>query len=576
MATRGLTPPPGIPIPEAPQITPQPAPIPQNLTGPDIHPRQPGATSTAGGVAYVADKFLKGWMAGRYMGQERQMQQARQQISDARTTVDVAGQAYQALKSAGKPDSDPEVQKAKTALTSAWSSYLQMAEKYVTPQPQPGQKKPGFGSRMKQALGGGGTPHIFLQSSLDVLKKVDPTVFYGETEQQATQRQLDQAKLAEVKKEQNYEQILAKPDEQRTPQEKQFVEGYERAKFGPKPQKEVLEDRFYKEVASGQSKNWTPDQRSMAQQLGIIHRDQYSMIPETVTDPHNYRAQKQVIHVLDENGHEVRTIQSPFVNLLPPDHFQTAQQALDGQFAVWKKHFMAAGYDAKTAEKMSVEAISKGKWTGAPSADDQRLQNDALHFALSNLQKQYKAEHPAAGPEEVSAYMNKFQALVTQGPNGQLIYDGAALRNPKITYDEPGMISKLFGYFTGNPPSAKANPPSYAGGGSQVELGPMEQTLRSQMRAFLDKQKGLSREQADQIMGTSLVSPFSAMNAPPGAGMTPPTAGAKLYSLTINGETYQRYMTAEQAAAVGRNPSIKVSPIGGETGVESGMTQGPQ
>src|SRR6185437_8375944 len=365
MGSQGLPPPPGgIPIPEAPQIEAKPAPIPQNLTGQDFKVEHPGATSKAGGVAYIADKFLKGWMAGRYMGQERQMQQARQQVADARTTVDVAGQAYQTLKSQGKDDNDPEVARAKTALKSAWSNYLGIAEKYVTP--EQGQKKPGVGKRVKDAMSGGSGPHLFLQSSLGVLKNVDPTVFYGEDPNHAQQRQLQQAQLQEVKRKQAYEQTLAVPEDKRTPEQRASIEAFERAEFGPKPAKAQVEDQFYKDVASGASKNWTPDQKNLATNLGILHRDQLSFLPETVTDPHDYRKQHQVIHVMNEQGQEVSTIQSPFVNVLPPDHYQTAQQVLDGQFAVSKKPFKAAGYADKTAEKMSVEAMTWASGTMCP------------------------------------------------------------------------------------------------------------------------------------------------------------------------------------------------------------------
>src|SRR5208337_2013493 len=57
----------------------------------------------AGGAAFLADKVLRGWMAGKHIAEQKQREKAANTMGSMQTVVDAAAQSYTAAVNNGDP-----------------------------------------------------------------------------------------------------------------------------------------------------------------------------------------------------------------------------------------------------------------------------------------------------------------------------------------------------------------------------------------------------------------------------------------------------------------------------------------
>lgn len=252
---------------EEPVYQPQMAapPMPQGQQA-QVLPAQAGFVSKAGAGAYIANNVLQGWLQGRKVKAERNLQRAQTQLAGADYAYQTVAQNYNSLLKQGKSENDPEVQKAKQAAMSAWQAKLGVMQQYAIPQ-QPAKKTAkqkvagGFG----QIFGKSGvTPELIAQTSLQVLKSspppglgLSPQDQLAMTQQKEAETRLGTETLAlEQEKRKDAEDTAAMaivkiPENQRTPEQKQRLEAWERVAHIKDPQSQKLADSILQDIAAG-------------------------------------------------------------------------------------------------------------------------------------------------------------------------------------------------------------------------------------------------------------------------------------------------------------------------------------
>ena len=163
-----------------------------------------GWVKPSGAGAYVASQILTGWMAGRHVAQQRNLEKAKEDVVGAKTTYDVTAQSYQNLVDQGldpnKPEDKQKLDAAKSAVTHAWNNYLDRAGKYSTP--DEGGEKKSKGKKVKEGLHNafmGQDPQFFVDSSLKVLRDSGPPVLsYGTSQDEKNRLALQQKQLKEA------------------------------------------------------------------------------------------------------------------------------------------------------------------------------------------------------------------------------------------------------------------------------------------------------------------------------------------------------------------------------------------
>ena len=188
------------------QLDPLPIPQPQEQQAenpavpPAAKPQEGmGWVKPSGAGAYVASQILTGWMAGRHVAQQRKMDTAKQNVVGAKTTYDVVADSYKSLIDQGlgnsdKPEDKQKLEAAKTAASHAWDNYLNVAQKYSTPDDD-GQKK-SKGKKFEKGVHDafmGQDPQFFLDSSLKVLRNTGaPVLSYGTSQDEKNKQKLQQ------------------------------------------------------------------------------------------------------------------------------------------------------------------------------------------------------------------------------------------------------------------------------------------------------------------------------------------------------------------------------------------------
>lgn len=154
-----------------------------------------------GAIADVADKVLKGWMAGKYLGEQKAREKAASQIGTMKDAVDTVGQAYRAAVEGGDPK---KIEAAGNVLKQQWDEYNAAREKYVVPSDlgKDGKKK-STAAKAGGAVKGAFAPHgpeLYLQAALNASKQIDPRDLYGPSKKEEQETKLTnlQTKEAEL------------------------------------------------------------------------------------------------------------------------------------------------------------------------------------------------------------------------------------------------------------------------------------------------------------------------------------------------------------------------------------------
>lgn len=163
-----------------------------------VLPPQAGFVSKAGAGAFIANNLLQGWLKGREIRAQREMQKAQTEVAGAEGVYKMASNNYQQVLMSGKDANSDEAKSAYQNLVTAYNQRIGTYQKYVAPaEPEKGTKKSvkqkvegGFG----QLFGKSGiTPQLIGQAALQVAKSSPPP--QGLTpENQLTMMQIQQAK----------------------------------------------------------------------------------------------------------------------------------------------------------------------------------------------------------------------------------------------------------------------------------------------------------------------------------------------------------------------------------------------
>jgi hypothetical protein len=545
------------PVPEAAQPSVQTSEPRQNdmQAPPQMPPVYYGGKT--GGAAYLADNVLKGWLSGVKMGHERKAQQMSQEVSSAKTGLDLLGQAYNAAQESGDAK---RITETKAALSEAWSDYLNKAEKYAMPEPTKGGKKSAaskVGGFLKEGFGGGENPHLNIaHSTLDILRKTDPTQFYGRSKEQQDEAklrqqqselfgvQLDEAKKAQSQKD-TWEKIAQIPTEKLTPEQVKQKEYLEYTLFG-KSKAEQQKDFLLEKAISGKLPATGPE-HDLAIQLGVIRPDVTSTQLRTVDDGKGHP--KTQVVAFDQNGKLVgQPYDLPGKDYVPPDQAQIAQRTLDGQVRTlvnWSKKAHPE-WDEKTRYQFALSAVTSGQ---SRSTDDWFMKNQEQDVMSRGLQAVLtKHQHYSqSGGRTYDDIGNAMQAFIGEA-------DGRYSWVPNLGPKETHWFGKDDTY----------------GGYTQSQLRDYENTIRTELRTELKKlNPKLDDAAIDRMMPQSMFTKSGQMAPPPGAGSgaapqamsTPPGApGSQKVTYTMtrpDGSVVAQDITEEEKYAMEQDRTMR-------------------
>jgi hypothetical protein len=180
----GLTPPPDIAPPSA-QVETGTAANTMNQ-GAQMGPQYFGGR--AGAVAFEADKLLRGWMAGKFLSEQKQREKAANTIGTLNDAVQQSGAAYRAAVEDGDPK---KIEAAGKVLQQQWDEYNSAREKYVIPEDM-GQKK-STGEKIKGGLKKAFVPQgpqLYAKAAIDISKQTDPRQLFGPSKEEKSKQEL--------------------------------------------------------------------------------------------------------------------------------------------------------------------------------------------------------------------------------------------------------------------------------------------------------------------------------------------------------------------------------------------------
>lgn len=562
-----------------PNLSPLPSPLPQPQAQPTITPQTvetgkslgtqtPDPPAYYGGrggaVADIANKVLTGWMAGRFIGEQKAAQKAATQIGTMKDAVDQAGQAYKAAVEGGDPK---KVEAAGNVLKQQWDEYNAAREKYVVPQDlgKDGKKK----STMQKVEGGAKKalapqgPELYLQAAVNASKQIDPRDLYGpskkdQQESKLADLQVGSAERASAREKQqdeartNYEKVLQKPDNELTAQDKKFRDTYEQLYLG-RTKEDLYKDQILDKVTSG--KPLDEFERNKAEQMGMVKPAVTQTQVHTVMGPGG-KPVTQLIAIGPDGKMVGQPQQLPGTDYVPPNQAQMAGQVINAEVSAYARLLGKAHpeWDEQTRYSMALGQVAKGTpmdW--AMKNQQQDVMNRALLKMIQSHTKTYKDKdgNPVREyDDEGNALMSHF---VTSTDDGRYAWN-ASLGDQT----DPGWWGKLWG-----------DKPTY-GGYSKDQLGQYDKQARAELRAILKEQnKGLNDTMIDQMMPSAGMSEKKAQGQPQGGGKqeVPPNLGEGQkhnYSvLTPNGRV-DKQMSKEQADLLKQN-GYDVTLMGGST-----------
>jgi hypothetical protein len=541
------------------------------------------------GIADVADKVLRGWMAGKYIGEQKMREKAAQTIGTMKDAVDTAGQAYKAAVEGGDPK---KIEAAGNVLKQQWDEYNKAREQYVIPQDMGQKKTTGqkVGSAAKKAVMPQG-PELYLQAALNASKQINPLDLYGPSKKEQQESKLtdlqvkgeqrkndqDERKDAATK---NYEAILQKPEKDLTPQDKKLRDTYEQLYLG-KTKDQLFQDTILDKVTGNQP--LSEFERTKAEQMGLIKPAVTSTQVRTITGAKGQPV-TQLVAIGPDGKMAGQPVTLPGTDWIPPNQAQMAGQVINAEVSAYARLAQkASGNDAsgkpnlsdKDAYAMALGMVAKGK-NPAMNWAMENEQKDVMNRAIGQLIKNHTHAHtdkdsgqPVQQPDALGyAVSNELSSIAD---------DGRYMWNATLNKQDPGWWSKMFG-----------GQPTYAGS-TPEQMQKYDKQARAELRAVLKQQnKALSDWQIDQLVPeTAFGKPQGKPGQPgqpqgAGNGMQPappqpgqgaaenapqgaqPGMGQQIYSVQTKDGLVQRPMTQQQVDAL-KAKGVQVWLVGGST-----------
>jgi hypothetical protein len=570
-----------IPIPSATPVDVQTS---QGMFSTPPDPQQYSG-GRAGAVADIANKVLTGWMTGKYIGEQKRARDAAEQIGTMKATVDQAGEVYRKAQESGDPK---QIEQAGKILDQQWKEYNDAREKYVIPPNlEPGAKKT-VGQKVKGGLNkmfAPQEPHMYLQAAITAAKQLDPKQVYGMSKSEQEQGELGSLEL-KAKKEalgeeekkaaatHRYEDILNKPTDKQTADDKRYMETYEQLYLG-RTKQDLLKDDVIDAVKAGRP--LTDAQRTIAEQMGLVKPQIVSTQIHTTMDK-NGNPYSEIIAIGPDGKMVGQPQRIPGRDYVPPNQAQMAEQVIQSETSAYVNLLKKAHPEFKkpdgTWDDAQLYSIALGTIAKNPAMDwaMKNQQMDVTNRALLKLLQAHSKTYKDSDGNPVRQLDDEGQALlshfVTAGDDGRYQWN-ASLGAPDTHWFGPD----TYGPYT------------------RQQLDQYDKQARAELRAILKEQnKGLSDTQIDQMMPPSGFDKTDVGTQPrPNTatpGMTPPPAapgtqqlpalgasggrfrmpqqgagpgGTKMYNVKVQGGTVQRTMTQDQVDAL-KAQGVEVTP----------------
>ena len=232
-----------------------------------------GFVPKAGAYAYVANGILDGWLQGRKIAAERQMQHAQKELGSLWSNYADQRNQWRAIATEKGPNS-PEAQRAYQDATVSWDAYNSGRAKYVMP-PETDEKgkKKGVGAKIKHgaanAFGLNITPELFAQQAIKMAAG-HPEGLYLSPE--VAERQQEQQRA----------------EQERAVQEKQAEE------------KAAVQKTFEEQQASLKAAQSLPKENRTREQQGLVEADFNAKYAAMATVDPKKAADMKVLHLHDE------------------------------------------------------------------------------------------------------------------------------------------------------------------------------------------------------------------------------------------------------------------------------------
>lgn len=558
------------------------APAQQNAP-PQVLPAQAGFVSKGGAAAYVASNILDGWMKGREHAKQQELAKAQNQVQGADYAYSTMSKNYNDLLKQGKPENDPEVQKAKQGAVEAWNAKLNVMQQYAIPDKNDkSHKKEGVKGKTEGIFShifgkGGITPEMIPQASLAILKGSPPPGLGLSTEDKRNMAQTEsaqtetgllktEAQSAQLKLQQDttkaaddvkIQAIVKKPEADRTLKERDELQGWQRVQHINDPMEKQLADGILAKMQKGEVLNDTERNFAYAQRL--------------ISAP-------QATFRTDASGKDQMVMISPDGKVLGTTnlgrHFEPDQVGPAMRLARAQQKMLYDEYDKGLPQQQgeAPEARKQRVW-GMVAADQTRNPILASAFLTENPQQKEQdmdyvnkalrtvwtqAGGPGATKEERDAERAKMSNFVLPGNDDDPSNAGMFVFRQTVA-DPTGKKGFWFG----------SKEPEYAGGliGKQ-KLQTQQAALANQVRSVLQQQhpkmtqaelnrmippwltgQGGAPQGMTATPGQSGGGP-QAMQASPGSGQVfgaPGGANKKYTVRTSNGTSSTAYMTQEDA-----------------------------
>lgn len=496
----------------------------------------------AGGVAFMADKILTGFLAGTKARQEKQANQMAQEIGSAKTGLDIIGQAYKAAVDSGD---QKKIQQASQALSEAYNDYLNKAEKYALPD-QKIDPKTGKPKKSKNSQGNPNAP--IAESTIQIMRQTDPKMLYGPSkEDQQKSKQLDmQTKQMEAKQadDDRWAKISQADPSSITPEDKRFLEYYEFKNFELTPAQQKLDatkDQLLGKILDGKQP-LTEQEHDLAEQFGFVKPDVINTVTRTVPDAKG-NPQTQLVSI-GPKGKVVGTQILPGNDYVPPNQAQVAQQTINAQMSAMMKWGAKAHPDWSKQQltQWALSTVGGGtqQMDWSQKSEQMDIMNRALQATLAKHTKSYKDENgnPVSRPDEVASSM--LGNVVSTTSDGRYAY------MPQLAAGTKEGGSSWYKPWTwGHEGTEKWS------GMTREQLNSQERQFQAELRAELKKQNPkLTDAQLDKMVPPMLTSQGAASQGEPS------------YSVTLpNGTKATRKMSPEYADALAAR-GVKVEPVG--------------
>lgn len=508
---------------------------------------RPGAgfMPKTGQIAYIANNLLQGWMAGRHIQAEKKLNKAKEDVNQSRGIYDSLAGVYSQNLESGKSKDDPEMQALSKNITSAWTNYVNTADKYTGPADDGKGKKKGLGARVaggaKKALMTNTDPEMYRSASVNLLRQTGPPVLQQEPSAQSKfTNDAAQAQSEELKDRKRWSELAKTDPAKLTPDQKAEIDGLERRLYHQSTSESVKDDLLKKVMAGTKLDD---NQRQVAENMGILKPNVTNTLQWKDKEGNDY------LIAIDKDGQEVgrRKLGKGWV---PNDQSGASQRMFDAQInglvGEYKKANRKPGMDEnqldQDAHRFALMAV-----TGFKGFGQNPMQAERNQFTLDKALKAVIGED-----KDKKAMYGNFVVAPADDPNGLYFYRSNIVdpQNPEV---------KRWYWFN--------TPAQYSGGLSQEELPGAEKEFRNRLRTAIKKQNPkMSDEEINSLMpppiyvegGPGAKAAKGEAKDPTSMKMDPtPKHGGNHYkAIAPDGSVLAEDMTEEEMETMKQNPKF--------------------